>query len=281
MKNWSRHDLQPRYLHFTRALLTGIVALALSACGGSSGSANADNNTASKASEMVIANALYFDKRTPTGFYQEDFQNDSFYSVSHVKNTSLLPLAARTGLSVHELASDDFGEAMTWSDKAAEFQQSYKQLAANTETMLYFQFTRFDPISPQFINLHRVFKASVLDRSGVDRNDENASYKGRITLPNLTAVDVKLIVEYLWMFTLSNNYRNAVLESYTTETDTEFVHIMKQARLNLNYTGGCDDVEVYEVRYRIPKDSGFIWKEKVLTNTFSAKRTDSYLEICQ
>ena len=135
-------------------------------------------------------------------------------------------------------------------------------------------------VSPQFVNMHRVFKASVLDRNGVDRNDENASYKGRITLPNLKADDVKLIVEYLWMFTLSNNYRNAVLASYTTETENEFVHTMKQARLNLNYSGGCDDIEVYEVYYRIPKDSGFIWKEKVLTDTFSAKRTDSYLEIC-
>ena len=230
---------------------------------------------------MVIANALYFDKRTPAGFYKEDFQNDNFYSVSHVKNTSLLPVVDRAGLAVHELASNDFVEAMTWSDKAAEYQPSYQQLADNTETKLYFQFTRFDPASPQFINMHRVFKASVLDRNGVDRSDENASYKGRITMPNPTAADIKMIVEYLWMFTLSNNYRNAVLESYTTESETEFVHIMKQARLNLNYNGGCDDVEVYEVRYRVPKDSGFIWKEKVLTETFSAKRTDSYLEICQ
>ena len=281
MKSRRRHSLRSRFLHVTGILLTGIIALALSACSASSGSSSVDSSAASNAREMVIANALYFDKRTPAGFYKEDFQNDSFYSVSHVKNTSLLPLASRTGLSVHELASDDFNQAMTWSDKAAEYQQSYKQLATNTETMLYFQFTRFDPASPQFINLHRVFKARVLDRTGVDRNDENAGYKGRITMPNLTAVDVKLIVEYLWMFTLNNNYRNAVLESYTTETNTEFVHIMKQARLNLNYAGGCDNVEVYEVHYRIPKDSGFIWKERVLKDTFTAKRTDSYLEICK
>ncbi len=281
MKSRSKISLQCQFLHFTRALLTGITVLSLTACGGSSGSSSVDNSAANIASEMVIANALYFDKRTPADFYKEDFQGDTFYSVSHVKNTSLLPIVDRAGLAVHELASDNFVEAMAWSDKAAEFQQSYKQLASNSETMLYFQFTRFDPATPQFINLHRVFKASTLDRSGVDRNDASASYKGRITLPNLAAVDVKLIVEYLWMFTLSNNYRNAVLESYTTETATEFVHIMQQARLNLNYKGGCDDVEVYEVRYRIAKDSGFIWKEKVLTSTFSAKRTDSYLEICQ
>lgn len=266
---------------FTRVLLVGVFTLVLSACGGGADSSSSSNSAANTSSEMVIASALYFDKRTPAGFYTEDFQDDTFYSVSHVKNTSLLPVAARTGVTAHELASDDFVEALSWSEKAAEFQQSYKQLAGNTETRLYFQFSRFDPASPQFTNLHRVFKASVLDRTGVDRNDVNASYKGRITMPNPTAADVKLIIEYLWMFTVNNNYRNAVLESYTTETATEFVHIMKQARLNLNYTGGCDDVEVYEVSYRVPKDSGFIWKEKVLTNTFSAKRTDSFLEICK
>ncbi len=275
MKKESKYSLQPRALQLFRVLLCGVIALTLSACGDSSDSTNTAEST-----DMVIASALYFDKRTPADFYREDFQDEAFYSVSHVKNTSLLPLVDRTGLTVHELASNDFVEAMTWSNKAAEYQQSYQQLAANTETMLYFQFTRFDPASPQFANLHRVFKASVLDRNGVDRNDESASYKGRITLPNPTAADIKLIIEYLWMFTLDNNYRNAVLESYTTETDSEFVHIMKQARLNLNYTGGCDDVEVYEVRYKIPKDSGFIWKEKTLVDRFSAKRTDSYLEIC-
>lgn len=280
VKNRQNHALLPCVMQFIRVLLTGVVVLTLSACG--SGGADTSSNVSSqKSTEMVIANALYFDKRTPANFYKENFQNDTFYSVSHVKNTSLLPVPDRTGLAVHELASNDFTEAMTWSDKAAEYQPSYQQLAANSETMLYYQFTRFDPAAPQFTNIHRVFKASVLDRNGVDRSDENASYKGRITMPNPTAADVKLIVEYLWMFTLSNNYRNAVLESYTTETDTAFVHIMKQARLNLNYNGGCDDVKVYEVRYTVAKDSGFIWKEKVLIDSFSAKRTDSYLEICQ
>ncbi|VAW53049.1 hypothetical protein MNBD_GAMMA06-1924 [hydrothermal vent metagenome] len=281
IKNRRKRSLLSQFLPFTRVFLTGIAVLALSACSGSSDVSNVDDSVAIQSDELVIANALYSDIRTPEGFYKEDFQGDTFYSISHVKNISLLPTADRVGLPVHELASDDFAEAMTWSDKAAEFQQSYEQLAGNTETMMYFQFTRFDPALPQFINLHRVFKASVLDRNGVDRNDENTAYKGRITLPDLSAENVKLIVEYLWTFTLNNNYSNAVLESYTIESESEFTHIMKQAQLSFNNNGGCDDVEVYEVRYRISRDSGFIWKEKVLTDTFAVKRAGSYLEICQ
>lgn len=258
-----------------------VIVLVLAACGSVTDTAVDNNSSAGEISDMTIASALYFDERTPEGFYKEAFQDDVFYSISHVKNTSLLPLVDRAGLPVHELASDDFVEAMAWSDKAAEYQQSYEQLADNAETMLYYQFTRFNPDSPQFINMHRVFKASVLDRSGVDRSDEDSEYKGRITVTGLTAETVKLIVEYLWMFTLSNNYRNAVLESYTTETDDEFVHIMKQARLDFSYSESCDTVEVYDIRYTVPKDSGFIWKDKSLAQTFSAKRTGSYLEICK
>ena len=97
---------------------------------------------------------------------------------------------------------------------------------------------------------------------------------------NLTAENVKFIIEYLWTFTLSNNFSNAVVESYTTETDSEFVHIMEQARLDLSHSESCDQVKLYEMRYTVPKDSGFIWKEKVLMREFSAKRSGDYLEIC-
>lgn len=267
----------PRIIQNMFIILVLFMALALTACGGSSSSSDTD---IINATEMKIADALYFDKRTPENFYKEDFQSDTFYSVSHVKNTSLLPIVDRAGLAVHELASNDFSEAMTWSDKAAEYQTSLQQLAGNTETTLYFQFTRFDPASPQFINMNRVFKANTLDRIGVDRSDDNARYKGRITLNNPTSDDIKLIIEYLWTFTTSNNYRNAVLESYVTENETAFVHFMKQARLKINYDAGCDEVEVYDVSYTVAKDSGFIWKDKVLSDRFSAKRTDSFLEIC-
>lgn len=85
------------------------------------------------------------------------------------------------------------------------FQQSYKQLADISETELFYQFTRFDPDSLQFINMHAYLKR------------------------------MYWIVEYLWMFTPDNNYSNAVLESYATETDDEFLHILKQSKLDFSY----------------------------------------------
>ena len=262
--------------HILQLCLMGIVVLLLSACGSS-----ADNSSADEAVNMKIAKALYFDLKTPAGFYKESFQDDVFYSISHIKNTSLIPVIDRDESSSYELPSDDFVEALTWSDTAAEYQLSHEQLIDNTETWLYHQFTRFNPDYPQFINMHRVFKTSVLVRNGVVRSEEDSAYRGRITMLDLTAEKVRQIVEYLWTFTLSNNYSNAVISSYTTETENSFVHIMEQAKLDFSYSESCDLIKLYEIRYTVPKDSGFIWKEKTLMREFSAKRTGDYLEICE
>ena len=263
-------------LQFNRFLWAGLFALLLSACSSGSDS-NSEESAAinSTTADMEIAAALYFDQRTPDDFYKEDYQDDKFYLASHVKNIDLLPIVDRQGVTVFELTSDDFTEAMNWSEQSAVFQASYKQLVDNTETLLYRQFTRVDPAAPQFVYLNRVLKASVLDRNGVDDD-----YKGRITLTNMTAADVKFIIEYLWTFTIDNNYGNAVLSSSLTETVDTFVYVMQQASLTSSFDDSCDVIEVYDVRYTVPKASGFIWKDEVLEREISAKRSGDFLEIC-
>ena len=263
-------------LQFNRFLWAGLFALLLSACSSGSDS-NSEESAAinSTTADMEIAAALYFDQRTPDDFYKEDYQDDKFYLASHVKNIDLLPIVDRQGVTVFELTSDDFTEAMNWSEQSAVFQASYKQLVDNSETLLYRQFTRVDPAAPQFVYLNRVLKASVLDRNGVDDD-----YKGRITLTNMTAADVKFIIEYLWTFTIDNNYGNAVLSSSLTETVDTFVYVMQQASLTSSFDDSCDAIEVYDVRYTVPKASGFIWKDEVLEREISAKRSGDFLEIC-
>jgi len=270
---------QPIVLPFVRLLWVACITLILSACSASSGGADsvsAGKNNSVNTGDMKIAGAVYFDQRTPDGFYKEPSQGDAYYVTSHVKNTDLLPPANRTGVDVYELTSDDFIEAMDWSEQAAVFQTSYKELVDNNETSLYHEFTRVDPGSPDFIYQHRVLKASVLDRNGV-----NEDYKGRITLTNMTSVDVKLIIEYLWTFTMNNNYGNAVLESYTTETDNEFVHVLQQAKLKMSFSESCDTIDVFETRYTVPKASGFIWKDEEVKRSISVKRTGDVLQLCE
>ncbi|VAW52143.1 hypothetical protein MNBD_GAMMA05-668 [hydrothermal vent metagenome] len=264
-------------LQFNRFLCGGLLTLLLSACSGGSGGSDNDpaKVNASQSKDLIIASALYFDKRTPEGFYQEQSVSDDYYVTNHVKNIDLLPLANRSGLPIFELTSDDATEAMNWSEQAAILQPTYKQLVDVTETALYRQFTRMDPAAPEFIYLQRILKANVLDRNGVDD-----TYKGRITLPSMSAEDVKLIIEYLWTFTIDNNFGTAVLSSNTDETNNEFVHVMQQAKLNLSFNDSCDSIEIYEVSYSVAKASGFINRTEVLTRVMSAKRTGASLEIC-
>lgn len=269
------HPLVLRSISF---LWAGFLILLLSSCGGGSG---ATGNSAEKSGQgqseaMVIANALYFDKRIPEGFYQEPSDSTVYRVTTHVKNTDLLPLANRTGQPVYELASDDFNEALTWSEQAAVLQPIYRQLVDNGETALYRQFTRVDPDSPDVVYLQRILRASVIDRNGVtDR------YKGRITSSTMNAEDIKRIIEYLWTFTVNNNFGTAVLSSDITETDTGFVHVMKQARLNMSNNDSCDSIEVYRVTYTVSRSSGFINKDEALERIILAKRSGNILEICQ
>jgi len=228
--------------------------------------------------EMMISTSLYFDERVPEGFYQGNYADDLFVSISHVKN---IDLTINDGLPVYELASNDFVEAMDWDEQAVETKGFYEQLVDVNETDLYYQFTRTNPDFPELIHLSRVFRTDMLDRSGVDRSDENGGYKGRITVVDISATDVQFIVEYLWMFTFSNNYRNAILESYTSETVDEFVHIMEHAKLDFSYDESCDTVELYQIRYTVPKASGLIWRDKQFIRSFSTKLTDGQIEICE
>ena len=256
-----------------------VISLSLSGCDISTESQGVNSDASDVLSnELIIANALYFNDRLPDDFYQETYPEDAFVSVSHVKNINLL---VNDGLPAYELASDDFAEAMDWSEQVEVSKEFYNQLVDVSETDLYYQFTRSNPDLPELIYYSRVFKINMLDRSGVDRSEEDGEYKGKITINGLTATDVKYVVEYLWMFTFSNNYRNAILDSYTLQTDEEFIHVMQHAKLDFSYDETCDTVNLYEIRYTVPKLSGLIWKDKEFISTFSAKLTNGQIEICE
>jgi len=254
-----------------------ILSLSLVACGVATNT-QAIDNTIEFSNEIKIAAALYNNNRVPGDFYQEDYPENLFGSVSHVKN---IDLVINDGLPEYELASNDFVEAMEWDEQAAVAKDFYDQLVDVSETALYYQFTRVNPDLPELIYMSRVFKETMLDRAGVDRSDEDGEYKGKITLIEITAADVKFIVEYLWIFTFSNNYSNAILESYTLENDDEFIHIMTQAKLDFSYNDGCDTVNLYEVRYTVPKATGLIWRDKEFIGTFLATRNNNLIEICR
>lgn len=261
--------------HHISFLIMFSSALLLSACGSSS------TDSGQESSDTEIIERIYLDKRTPDNFFtnDEDFTGDSFYSVSHVKNIELLSPAEKTGLPQYELSTDDFAEALDWSEQAANNRPVYKQLVDNSDTTLYYQFTRVDLNNSEFIHLSRVYKASVIDRSGVDLS-QSGSYQGKIVASTYSATLVKQIIEYLWTFSFSNNYGNAVLESSTIETSSSFTHTLLEAKMTSNGTSSCDIIEVFESYYFIDKATGEIWKTTQSLRTLQATFNGTFASLC-
>ena len=276
---WSAMHSQWRMLWKPVGL--SFLALSLMACSAATEELS-DNTKASLDinNDLVIANALYFNKRIPDGFYHENTSADLYGSLSHVKNTTILPIVDRAGLAVYELASNNFTEALAWDELTTVHQPLYSQLVANSETDLYYQFTRVNPDLPELNDISRVFKANMLDRNGVDRTNEDSIYQGRITQSIITAASIKHILEYLWTFSFSNNFGNAIMESYTEEMPNEFIHIMKLAKINFSHSDACDTVEMYEIRYTVARANGLIWKDKQLMRSFLTKRSGNTVEVC-
>ena len=248
----------------------------LSGCGGSTGTGptTSAQQLSIDTSDHAIATLLYDDVRVPDGFYQEPTSTDVFTSTSHIRNTDLIPVASRHVVMAYDLSTDDFADVVNWSEQAASMQVVAGNLVDSTETSLYHQVSRVDSASPQFVQRHRVYKSSVFNRDGIDEH-----YRGRINLPAITADDVKAIIEYQWMFTMYNNYGNAVISSTTNETADGFEHVMLQARLQLA-TSGCDRVEVYRVTYEVDEADGNIWRSSTLEREFDAELDGSQVKVC-
>lgn len=259
-------------------------AIALASCGQTQNPSTSAKNTASTNDianmEIAAMQALYSNTRLPADFYRDDVPAEGFYTISHVKNTDLLAPTARSGIAVYELSTDDFTEALDWTETAASYQTGDRQLVDNSDTELFMQFSRADPAAPDLIQLSRVFKLSVLDRNGVDRNNDEA-YQGRVTSAELGAQQLKSMLEYLWLFSFSNNYGNAVLSSVISETNTEFLHTMLEAKLTLAGTGDCDQVDIYETIYATDKASGMIWKSRQLMQSFFSRNDAGVYSVCE
>ncbi len=269
------------------ALLTLLCLLALlSACGGSSGESVVSEVAAKSPvdTEQTVLQALYRDQRTPEGFYQALPSDSGYYSVTHIKNTDILPLAQRTGQPVYELSTNDFTEALAWSEQQAVNTNRYRDLVDTTETDLFFQFSRVDMDEPDVTYYSRVLKRSAIDRDQVDlkaANDDVPWYVGKIAPENINAGHMRLILEYLWAFTGSNNFGYAVTDTRLLEQSSRIVYELEEARLTLDYSADCDRVAVYRIQYSLNKLTGDISKQATLDRSFLASQIDGQYLICE
>ncbi|MBN1377613.1 MAG: hypothetical protein JXA04_00090 [Gammaproteobacteria bacterium] len=264
------------------------LSIALLGCGGSSDSS--DNQEASQQvgasgtgpdSTQLVLDSIYYNRRTPGDFYTEPQPDPGVYqTISHIKNSDvMLPGSYDDTTPRYELCANDFSEALDWSTTASS---GLGNLVDNTEHALFYQFTYTPLASPELNNLQRVYKCSMLDRSALDIRDLNTDL-GQYTETVQNSANIKLLIEYLWSFTESNNYGNAILNNTISDAGNYYLHTMQHARLTSALALGstCDRIDIYLVNYQIQKSDGAITVSEDLQNILYSRYQDGNATICQ
>jgi hypothetical protein len=267
--------------------LAALAAVVLSACGGGGGKSAAPAPTASapprpvEQSDLQIAQSVYGDgPRTPAGFYSDPAPSGYGYvSTMHVKNGNVDTTVAAPE-PLYELCTDDWNEALAWSELSAQHEPQYSDLVATTDDPRYFEFGRVRQGDPTFYVRARVFKCAYLDRSNANLR-EAAGPAGTLNRRPLTAAELRDLSEYLWQFTPYNNVGYAVLESSGSSSGTRLshtLHIGSLARGGLS--NSCDRVDVMVWRHTLDTANGAIELEVQTLWSFGAHEAAGGVTLC-
>jgi len=205
--------------------LAALAAVVLSACGGGGGGDSAGSTPSASApprpvtqSDLQIAQSVYGSgPRTPVGFYSDPLPSGHEYvSTMHLKNADV-DAAAVAPQPLYELCTDDWNQALSWSELGAEHSPQYSDLVETNDDPRFFEFGRVRQGDPTFFIRARVFKCAYLDRAAANLRAA-AGPAGKLNLRPLTAAELRSLSEYLLQFTKYNNFGNAVLESSGSST---------------------------------------------------------------
>lgn len=221
---------------------------------------------------LTIAKRVYDDDRTPDGFYQDpQLDGSAFFSVVHIRANQV----AMSSLGF-ELCSDDFAQALQWSETYNTDQNQTGPLVETQEGELFFQFARsLDTVT----RLERIFKCGYLDRTGVDTS--NSTFAGTLNQSPIQLDHLKLVAEYLWTFSPYNNVGSIVIDSVTQQDGTSLTHTLRLARrLPAAGAQGCDYIELIEWGHTLDLNSSVLDSTEIQTGGFSARRDNASIELC-
>lgn len=229
---------------------------------------------------MLALESIYYNKRTPDGFYSENEPSpDTFQTITHIRNINILAASEYNDtIARYELCSNDFYEALAWSNLSAG---DLGVLVDNSETALYFQFTRSPVANPLFSNIQRVFKCDILDRSALDIRVSSEQLGIYNQMPQQPS-QIKSLIEYMWLFSEANTYGNAVLTSTISEQEQGFVHRMDVATLTTaaNRENHCDQIAINLIEYSIDKLSGAIQVSQMQQQSITAQFDGATISYC-
>jgi hypothetical protein len=233
-------------------------------------------------SDLEIAQYIYSGTpRTPDGFYSDPAQTGAdFVSTEHLKNDDVDTTVSEAG-PLFELCTDDWDEALTWSELNAQSAPAYADLVETNEASRYFEFGRTRIGEPQFYVRERVFKCAYVDRSTADlRKNEGAA--GLLNKRPLTAEDLKAFSEYVWSFTTYNNVGHAVLKSSGTANSAALAHTLHIAALDRNaISSTCDRIAVLAWRHIADASTGELTLDVRTEFSFGARGSGGIVELCQ
>lgn len=261
------------------------LALLLCGCGGGS-----DTETAATApptagatgtvaqTNSQIATLIYSDsQRTPNGFYTESAPTFSGYvATTHLKTTDLNANAVLQ----YELCSDDFNEALQWSETANTVGGDNAALTGNETTDRYFEFDRLRAGTPQGYLRQRIYQCAYLDRGTVDLQASSGD-AGMLNIRPLDATTLKNISEYLWQFTTYNNFGNVVLSSSGAAGNNSLSHSVVIATLTrASNTGSCDTIAVADWKHSVNTATGELTLSVTPLFDFRAQESSGAVSVC-
>jgi hypothetical protein len=272
---------------YTRAsrLIPGSIALLLCACGGGGGDSSVTPTvqTASVSAGITqtnsqIAALIYTDsQRTPTGFYTENVPVFAGYvATSHLKTTDINSSAVLH----YEVCSDDFNQALQWSDTANSVSGDNATLTGNDSTERYFEFDRLRAGTPQGYLRQRVYKCAYLSRSTVDLQASSGD-AGILNARPMDAATLKTLSEYLWQFTPYNNFGNVVLSSSGAVGNNSLAHSLIIASLTrASSSGSCDAIDVATWKHSLDTTTGDLTLSVTPLFSFHAQESNGAVSVC-
>ena len=284
-------------MNFRNLLLLSSL-LTLAACGGGGGSGSAapaasapqQANVAPPAApapppttntaDMSLAERLYKgDARTPSGFDVESRPSNVVGTLStrHLKNTDFATGPQALGNS-YEVCTNDMAQAIDWSERQANWQGQYSDIAEIRGEARFFEVVRVPRADVTAMVRHRVFRCDYVDRAGSDlRTDSGAA--GLMNQRPLTAAELEKLAEYLWQFTMFNNSDYAVESSATVANGNSIVQTIRMGQLVRGSTG-CDTIQLVDWTHTMNTADGSISRALAPVRSFSVKAAGGVAQSC-
>ncbi|MET0988943.1 MAG: hypothetical protein ABW034_26445, partial [Steroidobacteraceae bacterium] len=197
---------------------------------------------------------------------------------SHLKNTDLATVSADA--AQYELCSDDWNEALAWSEEAQQRSGQYADLMATEENERYFEFGRVRSSEPDRYLRGRVFKCAYLERESSNLRQQ-AGNAGVLKSTPIDAESLQLLSEYLWQFTAYNNYGHAVLSSTGDSLSNSLRRTLLIANLEAAGTSStCDLIVVEAWRHDAATVSGELTRSVEELWSFGAREASGAVELC-